>query len=286
MVGKTITLAMTTTELERFPEFPPREDMNNPIYLYRPSHIYALESHMGNRETTIVMGEVPLGWSPGQNAGIRRPDLMIADNINPALIIGQWGYAIDQQGKPPDFVLEVASPTTGANDYTEKRRDYEAYGVPEYWRFDPSGGEYHDAALGADRLVDGVYEPMEMEWLDADRCRGYSEFLGLYVCWEYGELRWFNPQTGSYLRTHADAEERGDRAEKRAERAEDLAEVERAARVLAEGRAEAERVARTFAEERAERAEMERDSEAAARREAEAEVERLRRRLGDGGDPE
>ena len=286
MVGKTITLATTTTELERFPEFPPREDMNNPIYLYRPSHIYALESHMGNRETTIVMGEVPLGWSPGQNAGIRRADLMIADNINPALIIGQWGYAIDQQGKPPDFVLEVASPTTGANDYTEKRRDYEAYGVPEYWRFDPSGGEYHDAALGADRLVDGVYEPMEMEWLDADRCRGYSEFLGLYVCWEYGELRWFNPQTGSYLRTHADAEERGDRAEERAERAEDLAEVERAARVLAEGRAEAERVARTFTEERAERAEMERDSEAAARREAEAEVERLRGLLGGRGDPE
>ena len=293
MVGKTITLATTTTELERFPELPPRDDMNNPIYLYRPSYIYALELHVGDRETTIVMGEVPLGWRPGQSAGIRRPDLMIADNVNRALIIGQWGYAIEQQGKPPDFVLEVASPTTGVNDYTEKRRDYEAYGVPEYWRFDPSGGEYHDAALGADRLVDGVYEPMEIEWLDADRCRGYSEFLGLYVCWEYGELRWFNPQTGSYLLTHADDVERGDRAE-------ELAEVERAARALAEGRseraeerAESERVARTFAEERAERAEMERDSEAAARtfaeeraERAEEEVERLRRLLGERGDPE
>ena len=75
----------------------------------------------------------------------------------------------------------MASATTGGTDYTAKRRDYEAYGIPEYWRFDPSGGEYHDVALAGDRLVDGVYQPIEIEWLDENRCRGYSEFLGLYV---------------------------------------------------------------------------------------------------------
>ena len=249
MVGKTISATTTYMELERFPEFPPRDDMNNPIYLYRPSHIYALEIYMGDPETTIVLGEVPVGWTAGQRAGVRRPDLLIADKINRALIIGQWGYAIDQQGKPPDFALEVASATTGETDYTAKRRDYQAYGIPEYWRFDPSGGEYHDAALAGDRLVDGVYQPIEIEWLDENRCRGYSEFLGLYVCWEYGELRWYNPSTGSYLRTHADDVERADRAE--AER----------------DRAEAER----------DRAQTELDREAAARREAEAELDRLRK---------
>ena len=244
MVGKTTTPTRTHTELERFPEFPPRDDMNNPIYLYRPSYIYALELHVGDPETTIVLGEVPVGWRPGQREGIRRPDLLIAVNIDRALIIEQWGYAIEQQGKPPDFVLEIASATTGGTDYTDKRRDYEAYGIPEYWRFDPSGGEYHDAALGGDRLLDGVYQPIEIEWLDENRCRGYSEFLGLYVCWEYGELRWYNPRTESYIRTHADDVKR--------------AEMER---------------------ERAEHAEAERDRESAARREAEAELERLRERL-------
>ena len=265
MVGKTITLTTTPTKLERFPELPPRDDMNNPLYLYRPSYIYALELHMGDPETTIVLGEVPLGWRPGQSAGVRRPDLMIADNINRALIIEQWGYAIEQQGKPPDFALEVASKTTGGTDYTAKRRDYEAYGVPEYWRYDPSGGEYHDVALAGDRLVDGEYQPIEIEWLDEERCRGYSEFLGLYVCWEYGELRWFNPRTESYLRTHADDVER--------------AEAERVARALAEERAER-------AEAERERAQMEWEREAEARREAEAEVERLRRRLEDMGGSE
>ena len=251
MVGKTTTPTRTRTELERFPEFPPRDDMNNPIYLYRPSYIYALELHMDDPETTIVLGEVPVGWTPGQSAGVRVPDLLIADNIKRALIIEQWGYAIEQQGKPPDFVLEIASATTGGADYTAKRRDYQAYGIPEYWRFDPSGGEYHDVALAGDRLVDGVYQPIEIEWLDENRCRGYSEFLGLYVCWEYGELRWYDPRTESYLRTHADE-------------------------VDARREAEAER----------DQAQAERDREAAARREAEAELERLRNQLEDMGEEE
>lgn len=251
MVGKTIETTTTHTGLERFPEFPQRDDMNNPIYLYRPSYIYALELHMGDPETTIVLGEVPVGRTPGQRRGVRRPDLLIADNIDRALIIEQWGYAIEQQGKPPDFVLEVASATTGETDYTAKRRDYEAYGIPEYWRFDPSGGDYHDAPLGGDRLVKGMYQSVEIEWLDENRCRGYSEFLGLYVCWEYGELRWYDPRTGSYLRTHADDVERAD-----------------------------------YAEAERDRAQAERDREVAARREAEAELDRLRKRLQAMGEDE
>ena len=248
MVGKTIPITETHTKLERFPEFPPRQDMNNPLYLYRPSYIYALELYMGDPDTTIVLGEVPLGWNPRQTRGILIPDLTIADNIDRSVIIEQWGYAISQQGKPPDFALEVASTTTGKRDYTDKRSGYAAYGVPEYWRFDPSGGKYHDAALAGDKLVDGVYQPIEIEWLDENRCRGYSEFLELYVCWEYGELRWYNPRTDSYLRTHADEVARAESAE--AERDQARAELSR---------------------------------ETAARREADAELDRLRKRLENMG---
>ena len=101
MVGKTIETTRTHTELERFPEFPPRDDMNNPIYLYRPSYIYALELHMGDPETTIGLGEVPVGWTPGQSAGVRRPDLLIADNINRALIHRTVGLCDRTAGKAP-----------------------------------------------------------------------------------------------------------------------------------------------------------------------------------------
>ena len=58
----------------------------------------------------------------------------------------------------------------------------------EYWRFDPSGGDYHDVALAGHRLVDGVYEPIAVEMLEVGSNRGYSDALGLYVCWEDGRL--------------------------------------------------------------------------------------------------
>ena len=151
---------------------------------------------------------------------VRIPDLMMVRDADRELIEEQRGYAIDRQGKAPDFVLEVASPTTGRADYTDKRRDYERYGVGEYWRFDPSGGEYHDAALAGDRLVDGVYQPIDIEVLDDGRLRGYSEALGLYVCWEDGMLRFFDPVTDSYLRSHEEDEARARTAEARAETAE------------------------------------------------------------------
>ena len=78
-------------------------------------------------------------------------------------------------------MLEVASRTTGFVDYTAKRVDYARYGVGEYWRFDPTRGEYHDDALAGDRLVGGRYEPIAIVWTDAEHGSGYSEALGA-VC--------------------------------------------------------------------------------------------------------
>ena len=129
-------------------------------------------------------------------------------------------------------MLEVASRSTGRADYTDKRADYERYGISEYWRFDPSGGEYHDAALAGDRLVDGRYEPIAIETLQEGMLRGYSDALGLYVCWEDGRLRFFDPGTESYLRSHDE-----ERAESMATQAR--AEEERTGRLAAQSRAAA-----------------------------------------------
>jgi Uma2 family endonuclease len=98
-------------------------------------------------------------------------------------------------------VLEIASETTAENDVTGKRDDYAAFVIPEYWRFDPSGGEYYPAGLAGDRLVDGVYRPIGITVTDDGHSRGHSEVLGLDICWEDGQLRWYDPETGRYLRT-------------------------------------------------------------------------------------
>ncbi|MCY4578759.1 MAG: Uma2 family endonuclease [Chloroflexi bacterium] len=232
MTSRTTTLTQGAGKLERFPDFPPREDMQNTSHLHRRSILTALAIHIGNPETTLVHGEVPVAPTLDPWGAYRIPDLIVVHDCDVALVDEQGGYAIDRQGKAPDFVLEVASRSTGEVDYTDKRRDYERFGIGEYWRFDPSGGEYHDAALAGDLLVDGVYEPIEIEDLGEGRLRGYSDVLGLYVCWEEGMLRFFDPLTESYLRSH-------DEDTARATSAEVRAEEERSARLTAQARAAA-----------------------------------------------
>ncbi len=121
MLGKRAEVKRIYKGIERFPDFPPRGDPLNILYLYHPSYIYALEVYMGDPETTIVMGEVPVGRTPGQSAGIRIVDFLIADNVDRALIIEQMGYAIELHGKPPDFALDIAPLKAEDADYTEKR---------------------------------------------------------------------------------------------------------------------------------------------------------------------
>ena len=255
MTSKATSLTQEKGKLERFPDYPPRDDMQNWLYLYETSILTSLAIHFADEPNVMVASEVPVGPGLPVRDDARIPDLLLVRDGDRALMEEQRGYAIDRQGKAPDFVLEVASPTTGRADYTDKRTDYERFGVSEYWRFDPSGGEYHDAALAGDLLVEGKYEPIAIETLQEGMLRGYSDALGLYVCWENGLLRFFDPGTESYLRSHDEAEAR--------------AEVERAGRVATQARAEEEHAGRLAAQARAAAAE-------AHAAELEAELRKLR----------
>ena len=216
MTGKPITLTRTSGKSGTFPDFPPRDDMQNYLYLYQPALASALNIHFSDTEGVTVMCETPVGPSVNIRGDIRIPDLQVTFDSDTELVVAQRGHSIESHGKPPDFVLEVASVSTGVIDYTAKRSDYERYGVKEYWRFDPTGGDYHDAALAGDRLVDGRYERIEIERPDNGGYRGYSEVLGLHLCWEEGILRFYDPDAGRYLRTHAEDVARADEAEARA----------------------------------------------------------------------
>ena len=224
---------------ERFPDFPPRDDMQNSLHLDRPAHQAAILRHFGDSGATIVLSEIPVRQSPGQQAGHRIPDLLIAFDVDFPLAVEQNGYSIRDQGKPPDFVLEIASVSTGVEDYTGKRDDYAAFGIPEYWRFDPSGGQRHSVSLAGDRLVGDTYHPVEIVETDQGHLYGHSEVLNLDLCWEQGMLRWWDPTAQRYLLTfdeehdariaeaeaRAAAEARADSAEARARELE--AELER-----------------------------------------------------------
>ncbi len=187
---------------EQFPQRPRRKDMQNWIHIGIPGHLSALTRHLGKRETTIAICEPALGWNLSQRSGLLYPDLLVAFNADRSHAFAHMGYAMDAQETPPDFVLEVASPTTAGNDYTTKRRGYADYGVTEYWRFDPSGGNHYPAPLAGDKLVDGEYHPLTITQTDERSYWGHSDALYLDLCWENGQLRWYDPVAQRYLLTH------------------------------------------------------------------------------------
>ena len=221
----------------QFPDFPPRDDLQNTLYLNLPGYQAALAVHFGAADTTLVFSEIPLGWRTGQRAGLLVPDLLVAFDTDRAAAIEQNGYSIELRGKPPDFVLEIASVHTALNDERGKRIGYAAYGVPEYWRFDPTGGARYQTGLAGDALTPaGQYHPITIHQVDADRHWGHSDALNLDLCWEYGQLRWYDPAERRYLRTHHEevAERRAADLRADMERAGRL--NERAARAAAEAR--------------------------------------------------
>ena len=102
------------------------------------------------------------------------------------------------QGKPPELALEVASRHTWRADIEVKPDFYASLGIREYWRFDETG-EFHGTRLSGDRLIDGQYHPVTVDELPDGELRGYSEPLGLYVCWRQGRLDWYDPSTEDYI---------------------------------------------------------------------------------------
>ena len=125
------------------PDPPEREpeDMTSFDHLTSNGSVHHLIQHFGNPDTTIVAGERYIIREPGAPAaGRMAPDLLIAFNADPEAYRDDNGYVISQQGKPPDFVMEIASRSTGQQDVDQKRTGYEGLGITEYWRFDQTGG--------------------------------------------------------------------------------------------------------------------------------------------------
>ena len=202
----------------RFPDYEPSDDtMTTFAHVNFPGYPAALARHFGKPETTVIISEIAAALLPTENReGLRYPDLLIAFDVDPAAREARNGYLIPEQSKPPDFVLEVASESTGREDETVKRDVYEAMGVLEYWRFDHTGGEFHSAPLAGDRLVEGRYRPIEIARVSDKHFHGHSAALNLDLCWEHGRLRWHDPTAQHYLRTYDEVDDERIAAEERA----------------------------------------------------------------------
>ena len=187
----------------RLPDIPERhpDDMTSVDSLHRHGAIANVIQYLGHPETTIVSAEHYVVPGPAFVAGESRyPDLLVAFGVNPDAYAASNGYVITEQGKPPDFILEVASRRTAGEDLGAKKDYYEGLGVGEYWLFD-SDGEFYGFTLRGYRLEEGRYQPVEVREISPGALQGYSTALKVNLRAENGYLGWYDPATEQHIPT-------------------------------------------------------------------------------------
>ncbi|MDE2788754.1 MAG: Uma2 family endonuclease [Chloroflexota bacterium] len=215
-----------TTPFFRLPDIPEKhpDDMTSFQHLAATGNAHNVAQYLGKQDTTIVSGERYIVPGPAYVAGESRyPDLMVAFDADLDAYEASNGYVISEQGKPPDFILEVASRHSAREDREGKKDYYERLEVGELWLFD-SEGRFHGFTLRGYRLVDGRYEEIESNEIAPGVFQGYSAALNLILRVEDGVLGLYDPATEEHIPTFQSERARAD--------------AERAARISAEARAQ------------------------------------------------
>ena len=186
--------------LQDIPERHP-DDMTSVDNLHRHGALANIIQYLGNTETTIVSAEHYVVPGPAYVAGESRyPDLLVAFGADPDAYRASNGYIVSQQGKPPDFILEVASRHTAADDLEGKKDYYEWLGAAEYWLFD-SAGEFYGFTLAGYRLEGGRYQPIEVRESSPGVFVGHSAMLNMNLRAEDGYLGWHDPVSDEHIPT-------------------------------------------------------------------------------------
>ena len=193
-----------------------------------------------------VCGNMFVYYEEGNPRKVISPDVFMVRGVSKKDL---RTYKTWEQQPHLDLVIEFASPSTFTRDFAEKKQIYEQIlRVKEYCIYDPYG-EIDPPFIGF-RLVGGTYQ--EIGFVEG---RLPCETLGLELGERDGVLRLYDPVTETWLDP---SREHVDEAETRASEAETRA---------------------SEAETRASEAENRIAEEVRARRDAEAENERLRAAL-------
>jgi Uma2 family endonuclease len=238
-----------------------------------------VKQHWHDRQDFFAGGNMFIYYSLQQarNRDYKGPDFFVVKEIDGAPDRRKW-VVWEENGRYPDVIVELLSPSTAQADLGSKKRIYErTFHTPDYFCYDPDRDQ-----LQGWRLDGGCYQPISPDehgrlW-SVELHAWIGTWEGTYLQQQAVWLRLFDTD-GNLIPTEAEAEYQ------RAEAERQRAEGEAAARAKAETRAQTEAAARAEAETRAQterqRAETERqraEGEAVARTEAEtcAQAERQR----------
>jgi Uma2 family endonuclease len=221
--------------------------------------IAAATYHNRGRPDFLVGGDNFIYFNPDQARKLdyRGPDFFyIKDGVDRSRQRQYWAVW-EENGRLPDVVLELLSPTTVDEDRTTKFVIYEQIlRTPEYFLYDP-----FTLLLEGYRLVAGTYQllqPNERGWLWSEEMQAWlghweGEFLGTHATY----LRLYTREGELVLLPDEDALQRLEQQSRMAEQERKRAERERQRAERERQRAERERQRADQERQRAEAAEQE-----------------------------
>ena len=255
-------------------DFDPYESVEKPDAMLQQNEqsemFTQIRSHFagfGKRPDVFVSYDTNICYDPTDLRRHVSPDVYIAFCVDARAISDRLIYIPREVGKPPDFAMEIASPSTAENDVKCKPRIYEEeVKARELWMLDPSGGRYYKFPLKGRKLVDGKYQEIELTTEPDGVLKGYSEVLKLSLAWVDGFPRLYDHASGKYLENREEVTARADAAETQRDALAahlDMTELQLESEVKAREDAQA-------------RLQSEAEARAAERAAAEAENRRLR----------
>lgn len=106
----------------------------------------------------------------------RGPDVFFVGGVDGRCDRKYW-VVWEEQGRYPDLIVELLSPSTAKVDKTTKKTLYEqTFRTPEYFLYDPD-----TERLEGFRLLDGTYQPVKPDKHPNHEGRLWSRQLGLWL---------------------------------------------------------------------------------------------------------
>lgn len=181
--------------------------------------IQCLERWWQDRQDFYVCGNMTIYYSPRQRRSeeFRGPDFFVV--LGTERKSRQSWVVWAENGKYPNLIIEILSPTTASTDRGLKKQIYQdIFRTPEYFWFDPQTGE-----LKGFELISGSYQDLQPD----DRGWLWSQQLELFLGVYQDKLCFFSPD-GELVPTFEEAadtelervEQEKQRAEQEKQRAE------------------------------------------------------------------
>ncbi len=159
--------------------------------------IETLQAWYAGNQGVYISGNLLIFYEQGNKRKHVAPDVFVVKGVKKH---PRPNFLVWEEGKAPDVVIELTSKTTRTEDQKKKYQLYQdVLQVKEYFLFDPFG-DYLKPPMKGYRLVRAQYHP-----IPALQSRLPSQVLDLHLERDGKELRLFNPSSGQWLPTPAEA---------------------------------------------------------------------------------